>query len=83
MSNVPGPKKVFSKEKSKAAIQKLKTVTASVSSVSITKTKEVKAKELDEELKEKYRKMKRAEFVKKHVAPPCRCAHIKSVGNGL
>lgn len=83
ITKVPSSKKVFSKKEAKAAVQKLKAVTAPVAEVSMTKTKEMEDKERDERLKEKYRKMKREEFVNSFVAPPCRCAHIKSVGNGL
>ena len=74
--------KVLSKKEAKAAVQKAKAITASVAPVPITKTKEVKKKEREEQLKEKYREMQREKFVNSFKSH-CRCDDVKSVGNGL
>lgn len=79
-ASTAGHGKVLSKGEAKAIGKKV--ITAKVKPVPITKTKEMKAADRDELLREKLRQMERQKLID-GLKPGCRCDHIKSVGNGL
>jgi len=70
--------KTLSKKETKI----ISTKVASAKVVPVTKTKEMLKAERDKRIKEKYEQMKKQKLADS-LKSNCRCAHIKSVGNGL